>query len=138
MQESNSKRIRMFLIVVSTVLLIPALVAVAATTVAIQAAPSTVRIGGPQPTYFTVHAEIPFRLVADVSLAVDGTDIPIAYTKPDLCGDLVVKAYMAEVQAAVAPGSATVSLDGVLVTGETFSGTCSVRVVRYSGGQRSR
>lgn len=119
-------------------ILAPARTASADGSLVVEAAPSTILLGGPQPTHLTVHAEIPYSIVVDVALTINGVDIPVVYTKPDLRGELVAKFMMSDVRAAVEPGTALLSLAVLADDAITYEGDCTVRVVDYAGGGCAR
>jgi len=119
-------------------ILAPARIASADGALVVEAAPSTILLDGPQPTHLTVHAEIPYSIVVDVALTINGADIPVVYTKPDLRGELVAKFMMNDVRAAVEPGTALLSLAVLADDGITYGGDCTVRVVDYAGGGCAR
>ena len=94
--------------------------------------PQTILIGGDQAPYVTVHAEIAYDLVdVDASLTLNG--IEAAYTFSDDCGDLVAKFPTDEIKDVVSPGMVTMTLCGTTMDGASFSGSCQVRVVVFSG-----
>jgi len=74
----------------------------------------------------TVHTAIPLSSVDRASVALDG--IAATGTGADACGNLVAKFCEADVKAIVSPPEATLTLTGVLTSGETFSGSDTVKV----------
>jgi hypothetical protein len=93
--------------------------------IGIQVSPSTVVIGGVN-QWVTVHADIPYSIVAGASLSLNG--IPVEWTKADSRGDLVGKFLFDSVQAIVEPGTATLKLEGERYDGTPFSGSDTVLV----------
>jgi hypothetical protein len=96
--------------------------------VAIQISPRTLIIGAPVPSV-TVHADIPFALVAGDTVELNG--IPATATFADDRGDLVAKFPFTEIEslATEAGGSdLTLLLTGVMVDSQTFGGEAVVAV----------
>ena len=92
----------------------------------IMISPSTVVLSSPSDV-ITVHSNIPYRTVVATSVAVNGIDVP--FTKSDSCGDLVAKIGVADLAEFLQPGqSATLTLSGVLINGDTFSAAETVTV----------
>jgi hypothetical protein len=77
--------------------------------------------------WVTIHTNMPFGAVEEVSAAVDGTDVEVANAFADDRGYLVVKLKFQDVVAVVDPPSATVELN-VMVGGEVLGGAATVRV----------
>lgn len=103
--------------------------------IGIQVSPYAILIGGDQALYVTVHTEIPYNLVdKDLAITLDGVDV--SYTKSDLCGDLVAKFLSDEVKGQVSPGLVTLTLSGTTIDGDLFTGSCEVRVVEFTGGNK--
>ena len=102
-------------------------------TIAIAVAPGTIALDSAT-TCLTVHADIAHGLVAEVEVIVNGTVVPVWYTKADSLGDLVVKVRIQAVKDAIGEApSATVVLDGITEAGEPFTGSDTVKV---TGGSR--
>jgi hypothetical protein len=96
-------------------------------TIGIQVSPSTINLDQ-KGVWVTVHGEIPLGQVAtDAVLTLNG--VPVDYTKSDARGELVAKFVVGDVLSIVSTPSAKLTLEGTLITGDTFSGTDTVRVV---------
>ncbi|HUU84484.1 MAG TPA: hypothetical protein VM243_13370 [Phycisphaerae bacterium] len=95
--------------------------------VPIAIAPSTLILGRTQGGFVTVHAAIPYGQVDPGTLALDG--VPVAWTKADNRGELVANFVETEVKAIVEPPDATLTLTGLTIDGQPFSGSDTVRVI---------
>ncbi len=73
-----------------------------------------------------MHADIPYSDVDGSTVTMNG--ISPAVVKADNRGDLVVKFDRPDVVAVVSPPEATLTLSGLTVTGEPFSGSSTVPV----------
>jgi len=96
-------------------------------TVGIQVSPSTINVDQ-KGVWVTVHADIPLGLVVKAGLKLNG-EVVWYTTKSDARGDLVAKFRVGDVLEIVAVPSATLTLTGTTITGDSFSGTDTVRVV---------
>ncbi len=94
--------------------------------IGIQVSPSTINVDQ-KGVWVTVHADIPLDVVDEDSLKLNGVEV--WYTKSDARGDLVAKFRVGDVLEIVAGRSATLTLTGTTITGVSFSGTDTVRVV---------
>ena len=87
----------------------------------------------------TVHTNIPFSLVVEDSVRLDG--FPADIEKYDDRGYLVAKFKVAKLseylRGFLDEGSATLTLSGLTTAGDSFSGSDTVRVIDQSG-ERSR
>lgn len=97
----------------------------AALEVAIQISPASIEMDSVG-TWVTVHADIPYSDVDGSTLTMNG--VSPAAVKVDSRGDLVVKFDRPDVVAVVSPPEATLTLSGLTVTGEPFSGSSTVPV----------
>ena len=93
--------------------------------VPIQVSPATLVLDSPG-TWVTVHAEIAYGDVVDATLTMNGVEL--TYAKSDNCGDLVVKFERADIQNIVSPPEATLTLTGMTVSGDPFSGSETITV----------
>jgi hypothetical protein len=95
----------------------------------IQCSPAVVNLQtSPNGTWFTVHADIAYRLVNAATVTLN--NIPVKWTKVDNLGYLVAKFQLADVRGLLLPGDNTLTLKGVTVDGLLFSGSATVRVVK--------
>jgi hypothetical protein len=74
----------------------------------------------------TIHTDIPLSTVDRSSVTMNGL-VPYLI-KSDARGQLVAKFDAALVKAIVAPPSATLTLSGVTITGDSFTGSRTVPV----------
>jgi hypothetical protein len=81
--------------------------------------------------WVTVHADISYSSVSSLSVTLNG--VPVTYTKSDARGDLVAKFVDESIKGIVAPGNVQLTLSGTTKSGDSFSGTDTVRVVTVSG-----
>jgi len=108
-------------------LLVFAANSLAAEEIAISVSPKVINIASAS-TVVTVHADIPYRLVAGASVTLNG--IAIDWWKSDNQGDFVAKFQASDVKGIVEPGTTpTLVLEGETVTGGTFSGADVVKVI---------
>lgn len=91
----------------------------------IQLSPATLILDSPG-TWVTVHADIAYSDVDSATLTMNGVEL--VYSKSDNRGQLVVKFARADVQDIVAPPEALLTLTGLTVSGEPFSGSEMIRV----------
>ena len=106
-----------------------------AQTIDVAISPQTVNLQF-QGEWVTVHADIPFTLVEPDSVALDG--IPADLEKDDDLGYLVAKFKMAGeigeyLESFLDAGAATLTLTGVTIDGDLFSGSDTVRVIDRGG-----
>lgn len=97
------------------------------TTVTIKVSPHVIAMNS-KATWTTVHADIPYRSV-DTASGVTLNGLAAATTFADDRGDLVAKFRMADVKNIVSPPSATLTLYGQTLNGDTFEGSETVSVV---------
>ncbi|MBN1825450.1 MAG: hypothetical protein JW958_04220 [Candidatus Eisenbacteria bacterium] len=97
-----------------------------ATDVTIRIAPSVLQLDTVQGGEITVHADIPLSRVDTFSVELSG--VPALYTKADARGNLVAKFDENEIEALVSPPEATLTLIGLTVDGEPFTGSGVVGV----------
>lgn len=90
------------------VLVVSAVLAAAGVTAKIS--PNTLVEGGPG-TWVTVNTNIPYGSVDRRSLELSG--VPVSWTKADARGELVAKFAQGDIEAIVAPPSATLVLTGL-------------------------
>ena len=93
--------------------------------IAIYVAPGTIAKSAPC-TCVTIHTDVPYGAVEEVSAAVNGTDVDVAKTFEDNRGNLVLKLNFADVVALVEQPSAKIALT-VTVTVDSLVGV-EVRV----------
>jgi len=93
----------------------------------IDVAPNVISLDS-QGTVVTVHTDIAYAAVAGASVALD--DLPIAWWKADNQGNFVAKFNLDDVKDMVKPGTVTVTMTGETVTGEGFSGSDTIRVIK--------
>lgn len=106
-------------------LLVSATLAVADVSVEIQVAPAQIVLKAPS-TWLTVHADIPYSVVDDGSVQINGLDADQVFA--DDCGNLVAKVEMGRIKDLVAPPSVEITLTGLTTEAEAFSGSETVRV----------
>jgi hypothetical protein len=80
-----------------------------------------------QGTWVTVHADIPYYIVAGATVTLNG--IEVEWTKSDNRGDFVAKFRLDDVKSIVEPPSATLVLEGETKEGVPFTGSDEVRVI---------
>jgi ABC-type amino acid transport substrate-binding protein len=82
--------------------------------------------------WVTIHTDIALSQVDTCAVEIDGADVPVARTKADSLGNLVVKVKQSEVKALFAdlesPVRATVVLTGLTNDGDSFEGSDTIRV----------
>jgi len=78
--------------------------------------------------WVTIHADVPYADVVTCGVAIGGVSVPIAVSKADLQGNLVLKLRRADVDPVVEPGWATVVVSGTLSDGTAFVGAKDYRV----------
>ena len=132
---------RRTLVSVCLCLLVLALFGAEALALDIQVAPSTINKqsrGGS----FSIHTDVPYSLAIGeepgvlVSVVVNGLDLT-CWKKPDLCGNLVLKANLDTVKGLVAPPRATVTVTADFVfAGKIEKASETIRVVDVSGKGR--
>lgn len=98
--------------------------------IAIVISPSTLNLDS-EGEWVTVHAEIPFSVVDDASVELNG--IPVEATFADNRGELVAKFLIGDVKEIVEPGLVTLTLAGTTIDGGPFSGTDTIRVIQSRG-----
>ena len=101
--------------------------------VVIQVSPSALILGAPG-ARVTVHADIAYSAVVGSSVTLNG--VPAVATFADDCGNLVAKFAQEEIEAIVAPPSATMTLVGTRVDGVTFSGSDTIMVKDIGKSQK--
>ena len=104
--------------------------------VEIQASPHTINLGSSGASV-TIHADVSYYSVADVAATVNGETVTVVYTKPDDCGNLVVKLDITEVKGIIEPPSATIAIAGTRIDGSGFSGSDTIGVVDPDKRERS-
>ena len=87
--------------------------------------PNTLVLSSPD-TIVTVHSNIPYGSVDTTKLTLNGLDA--TFSKADACGDLVVKFSRADVKGIVDPGSATLTLSGLLKGEVSFAASDDITV----------
>lgn len=93
---------------------------------AIYVSPGTIAKSA-QCNWVTVHTDVPYRSVEDVSAAANGAEIDVAYSFPDDRGNLVAKLRFDDVCDHVAPPSAVIGLT-LVVNGQELSASETVAV----------
>jgi len=93
-------------------------------------APHTLILNSYQGGTVTVHTDIPYGSVVANSLELSG--IPVDWTKADDRGCLVAMFEETEVKEVVSSPAFTLTLRGVTVDGESFSGSDTVQVVSHN------
>lgn len=91
----------------------------------ITVSPSTIVLRSPDKTV-SVHSNIPYGIVDTSSLTMNG--IEPTGTKADDLGCLVVKFDKADIKQVVSPGTATLTLSGLLIDGTAFEASDTVMV----------
>lgn len=99
-------------------------------TTPIMISPNTINLDS-EGVWVTVHAEIPYSIVLGASVTLDG--IPVEVTKADARGELVAKFCVDDVRDIVEPGTVELTLVGLTETGEEFTGTDTIKVIKVSG-----
>lgn len=89
--------------------------------------PAALVIGGPG-EWVTAHTDIAFSSVDGTSVALAGIEAVSVFA--DDRGQLVAKFRQADIEALVAPPSATLTLTGLTVDGVSFAGTDTIRVMQ--------
>lgn len=122
-------------------LFVLALFAAEAPALDIQVAPGTINkqsCGGS----FSIHTDIPYSLAIGeepgvlVSVVVNGSALT-CWKKPDLCGNLVLKASLDTVKEMIDPPSATVTVTANFVfAGKIEEASETIRVVDVSGKRK--
>lgn len=101
--------------------------------ITIQCSPATVVLHAVRSgDWFTVHADIPYRLVEpqSVELVAPKGVLDAWATFADDRGDLVAKFKMSDFKALLEQGTSELTLTGCTVNGLEFAGTSTVRVVQ--------
>ena len=93
----------------------------------ITVSPKTIVLGCDKGDRVTVHTDIPLVVVDRSAIALNG--IQPVLVKADDRGNLVAKFDQEAVESIVAPPTATLTLTGITVDGDSFSGSDSVRVI---------
>ena len=93
--------------------------------VVIQVSPASLILDSPG-TWVTVHADIAYSDVDSATLTMNGVEL--VYSKSDNRGQLVVKFARADIQNIVSPPEATLTLTGLTVYGEPFTGSEVIKV----------
>ena len=75
----------------------------------------------------TVHTDLAFGFVVGATVTLNG--VPIDYWKSDNRGNFVAKFVASDVKGKVAPGTATLELEGETMDGESFSASDTVQVI---------
>jgi len=88
--------------------------------------PNTIVIGSPG-DWVTAHTDIAFSSVNTATVSLNG--VPAAWTLADNKGNLVAKFVRDDVENIVSPPDALLSLTGMTIEGEYFSGSDVVRVI---------
>jgi len=88
--------------------------------------PNTIVIGSPG-DWVTAHTDIAFSSVNTATVSLNG--VPAAWTLADNKGNLVAKFVRDDVENIVSPPDALLSLTGMTIEGENFSGSDVVRVI---------
>ena len=96
------------------------------TEIELKISPNTIVIGSPG-DWVTAHTDIAYSSVNTATIALNG--IPVAWTQADNRGNLVAKFDRDEVENIVAPPTALLTLTGLTIQGESFSGSSIVRVI---------
>ena len=104
---------------------VPASAKITAEEIVIKISPGTIALNS-SGEWVTVHAEIAYSAVDTESFSLNG--IAAARTKPDDCGDLVVKVDLEEIKAIVSPPEALLTLSGAKLDGTPVTGSDTVRV----------
>jgi hypothetical protein len=93
--------------------------------VVIDVSPATLVLDSPG-TWVTVHAEIALSEVDGTTVTLDGVTPDVV--KADNRGELVAKFDRASIVAIVSPPEATLTLNGLTVSGVPFAGTDTITV----------
>jgi hypothetical protein len=94
----------------------------------IQCSPAVVNLSTtPKGSWFTVHADIAYGAVVKATVELNG--VPVKWTKVDNKGYLVAKFVLVAVRDILVPGDNTLTLSGITIDGETFTGSTTVRVL---------
>jgi hypothetical protein len=88
--------------------------------------PNTIVIGSPG-DWVTAHTDIAFSSVNTATVSLNG--VPAAWTLADNKGNLVAKFVRDDVENIISPPDALLSLTGMTIEGENFSGSDVVRVI---------
>lgn len=88
-------------------------------------------------TWVTIHVPVAYNSVFDYYVSFDGVDVPVAWDKADLQGNLVIKLSTDDVAAAVQPGVVELAVDGILWSGDTFGGAMDY-TIRDGANRKSR
>ncbi len=101
----------------------------AAIDVEIVVSPNVLALGSAG-VWVTIHTDIAYSAVDRSTCAVEMNEIavPVAWTKSDSCGNLVVKIRQAAVEDVVSPGPVTVVLTGLTKASVPFAGSDTIRV----------
>ena len=102
-------------------------------TVDIVISPNVINIDS-KGVWVTVHAEIPYSVVAGASVKLNGIDVTATFA--DSRGELVAKFCVDAVKEILEPGTAELTLSGVTKDGISFSGTDTIKVIKVSGGKK--
>jgi hypothetical protein len=128
------------LVTIVTILALFMLASSPLTAAEIKVSPNVINISSAA-TVVTIHTDLPYSLVVGASVTLN--DLEISWWKADDRGYFVAKFSSDEVKAldeVAEAGEAgtlvTLTLDGTLVDGETFSGTDDVKVIDVSGDKR--
>jgi hypothetical protein len=95
--------------------------------IGVAVSPQTLILSLDQGGAVTVHTAVPFSTVDRGSLTLNG--VPADATWADNRGNVVARFSETAIEALVAPPSATLTLCGSLTSGDTFSGSDTVRVI---------
>jgi hypothetical protein len=128
-KEKNMRQITGgFLVLVIAAGLVPLAAPVAGVVedVPIAVAPHVILLGSDQGGWVTVHVELPYGDVVGETVELNG--IPVDRTFADARGEFVGKFSEDDVKAIVSPPEAEMTITGVTVGGDAFSGSCTVRV----------
>lgn len=115
-----------FVLATSVLVLASAPILTATMDVAVEVSPQTIILHADGPTWVTAHADIPYDQVDGGTVYLDG--ISATRTEADLCGNLVALFAGGEVKEILEPGFQTLTLTGLTVDQEPFTGSATVRV----------
>lgn len=101
-----------------------------------QVSPQTLYLNA-EVTWVTIHVPVAYNSIFDYCVSFDGVDVPVAWDKADLQGNLVIKLSTDDVAAAVQPGVVELAVDGMLWSGDTFGGAMDY-TIRDGANQKSR
>jgi len=101
-----------------------------------QVSPQTLYLNA-EVTWVTIHVPVAYNSIFDYCVSFDGVDVPVAWDKADLQGDLVIKLSTDDVAAAVQPDVVELAVDGMLWSGDTFGGAMDY-TIRDGANQKSR